>query len=127
MSDFSTMRLVEALEVTAPDGSAVRPLGVLPGVAGFAHFELDPHQVSAAVVHATVEEIWYVIGGSGQMWRRQDGHEETVALESGVCLTIPLGTEFQFRAGENGLRVVAVTTPPWPVGTDEARAAHGPW
>ncbi|WP_158882223.1 cupin domain-containing protein [Amycolatopsis anabasis] len=124
---FATRRLDETTEVTAPDGSAVRPLAVLPGVASFAHFELAPGQVSAAVAHATVEEIWYVIGGSGEMWRSQDGRAENTALAPGICLTIPLGTSFQFRAADQGLRVVAVTTPPWPDGTDEARAARGPW
>ena len=46
---FSTATLAGAPEVTAPDGSAVRPLCVLPGAASFAHFELAPSQVSQAV------------------------------------------------------------------------------
>lgn len=60
---FSTVRIDEAPEVTAPDGSAVRPLCVLPGAASFARFELAPEQVSQAVSHATVEEIWFVVSG----------------------------------------------------------------
>ena len=51
-----------------------------------------------AVAHRTVEEIWFFLAGRGQMWRRQDDHEEIVTVEPGVCLTIPLGTHFQFRA-----------------------------
>ncbi|WP_220131241.1 cupin domain-containing protein [Streptomyces sp. PT12] len=123
---FATVRLDEAPHVTAPDGAAVRPLCALPG-ASFAHFELAPHQVTQAVSHATVEEIWYVIAGHGHIWRRQDGREETTALTPGVCLTIPLGTTFQFRAGTDGLRVVAATLPPWPDTPDEARPEQGPW
>ena len=125
--DFSTVRTGEAPEVTAPDGSAVRPLCVLPDAASFAQFELAPGQVSKAVSHATVQEIWYVVAGGGQMWRSQDGRAETSALEPGVCLTIPLGTAFQFRAGRDGLRVVAATVPPWPGDPDEARPERGPW
>lgn len=125
--DFSTVRTGEAPEVTAPDGSAVRPLCVLPDAASFAQFELAPRQVSKAVSHATVQEIWYVVAGGGQMWRSQDGRAETSALEPGVCLTIPLGTAFQFRAGRDGLRVVAATVPPWPGDPDEARPERGPW
>lgn len=123
------MRVDEAPEVTAPDGSAVRPLCVLPGAASFAQFELAPGQVSQAVSHASVEEIWYVVSGGGDMWRRQDGHEEITALAPGGCLTIPLGTTFQFRAGPDGLRVVAATVPPWPDDPDavEARPEQGPW
>ena len=63
-----------------------------------AHFELQPGQTSKAVAHRTVEEIWFFLAGRGQMWRRQNDREEIVAVEPGVCLTIPLGTHFQFRA-----------------------------
>jgi mannose-6-phosphate isomerase-like protein (cupin superfamily) len=124
---FAAMRLDDAPIVTAPDGSAVRPLCALPEVASFAHFGLAPGQVSRAVSHATVQEIWYVIGGGGQMWRRHGDAEAVTELAPGTCLTIPLGTAFQFRAGEAGLRVVAVTIPPWPDEPGEARPEHGPW
>ena len=124
---FETIRVDQAIEVTAPDGSAVRPLCTLAGLASFAHFELAPGQVSQAVSHATVEELWYLIGGSGQMWRARNGQEETTTLGPGVCLTIPLGTSFQFRAGASGLRVVAVTVPSWPDAPEEARTERGVW
>jgi mannose-6-phosphate isomerase-like protein (cupin superfamily) len=113
--------------VTAPDGSTVLPLCVLPGAASFAQFELRPGQVSQAVSHATVQEIWYVIAGGGEIWRSQDGRAEITPLSSGVCLTIPLGTSFQFRANTEGLRIVAATIPPWPVNEEEARPEQGPW
>lgn len=121
------MRVDEAAQVTAPDGSTVRPLCVLPGAASFAHFELAPWQASKAVSHATIQEVWYVVSGDGDMWRSQDGREETTALFPGTCLTVPLGTTFQFRAGQQGLRVVAATVPPWPDTPGEARPEHGPW
>jgi mannose-6-phosphate isomerase-like protein (cupin superfamily) len=125
---FSMARLDQAPEVTAPDGSAVRPLCVLPGAASFAQFELAPGQTAKAVSHATVEEIWFVTSGAGEIWRSQDGREEVTVLEPGVCLTIPLGTTFQFRTGAQGLRVVAATVPPWPVDSpDEARPETGRW
>ena len=128
MADFATFDLADAEEVVAPDGSAVRPLLRLPGVGSFAHFELAPNQVSHAVSHATVQEIWYVVAGEGRMWRRQGEREEVVHLREGTCLSIPLGTVFQFRATEAGLRAVAVTAPPWPLASeDEARVAEGPW
>jgi mannose-6-phosphate isomerase-like protein (cupin superfamily) len=125
---FTTIRVDEAPVVAAPDGSAVRPLCVLPGVASFAQFELAPGQTAKAVSHATVEEIWFVTSGVGEMWRSQNGREEVDALEPGVSLTIPLGTTFQFRAGALGLRAVAVTVPPWPVDSpNEARFETGRW
>lgn len=123
---FGTMRVDGAARVMAPDGSTVRPLCVLPGAASFAQFELAPHQVSKAVSHGTVQEIWFVVSGEGDIWRSQLGREETTTLSPGTCLTIPLGTTFQFRAGEDGLRVVAVTVPPWPGTPVEARLERGP-
>lgn len=125
---FDTRTLAEAPVISAPDGSAVRPLCVIPGAGSFAHFRLEPGEIAKAVVHATVQEIWFVLAGDGEMWRRQEGREDIVDLRPGVSLTIPLGTEFQFRAGTVPLEVVAATMPPWPVESDdEARPAEGPW
>jgi mannose-6-phosphate isomerase-like protein (cupin superfamily) len=92
-----------------------------------AHFELAPGRTSGAVAHHTVDEIWFVLSGRGQMWRRQDDREQTVDLEPGICVSIPAGTRFQFRAlGELPLAAVAVTMPPWP-GEDEAYKVPGIW
>ena len=67
-------------------------------------FELDRNQVSRAVRHRTVNEIWLVLEGRGSMWRQQDGCEEIAPLEEGVCVSIPAGTAFQFRCdGSDGL------------------------
>lgn len=126
MPAFATRVLPADPDVTAPDGAAVRILLQLEG-GSMAHFELQPRQVSQAVVHRSVEEIWYVLDGHGEMWRRQDGRAEVTPLHPGTCLTLPQGTEFQFRAYEDGpLRAVAVTLPPWP-GEGEARVVEGPW
>ena len=128
MSDFAIMQLPAEATAIAPDGSQVRVLLALRG-GSMAHFELQAGHTSRAIVHRTVEEIWYVIAGRGEMWRRQGGgeREETVVLEAGVCLTIPVGTQFQFRAGgECGLEVIGVTMPPWP-GEGEAVFVDGPW
>jgi mannose-6-phosphate isomerase-like protein (cupin superfamily) len=110
----------------APDGSDVR---VLLGVAGggMAHFELGPSRTSVAVVHRTVEEIWYFLQGRGEMWRRFGDDSEIVEVGAGTCLTIPLGTHFQFRSvGFEALSAIGVTMPPWP-GEDEARLTDGAW
>ena len=126
MSIFRTLRLPAERTVVAPDGSDVRVLlGLAAG--GMAHFELAAGETASAVTHRTVEEIWFVISGRGEMWRKQGEHEETVVLEPGVCLTIPLGTQFQFRASATeSVSAVAITMPPWP-GDGEAVAVVGPW
>jgi mannose-6-phosphate isomerase-like protein (cupin superfamily) len=126
VSDFATLALRDSGTAVAPDGAKVRVLLALRG-GSMARFELPAGGVSRAVAHASVEEIWFVLSGRGEMWRKQGVREEIVVLEPGVCLTIPLGTHFQFRAADaESLAAVAVTLPPWP-GEGEAVAVAGPW
>jgi mannose-6-phosphate isomerase-like protein (cupin superfamily) len=126
MPRFATKPLPAVPDVLAPDGSAVRILLSLRG-GSMAHFTLAAGQVSLAVVHHSVEEIWYTVSGRGEMWRADGEHEEIVVLEPGVCLTIPVGTSFQFRASPTeGVSAVAITMPPWP-GAEEALQVGGPW
>jgi len=126
MTTGSTMTLPPVHDVLAPDGSEVRILLSLAG-GSMAHFLLKAGEVSLAVRHRTVEEIWYVLSGEGEMWRSADGHEQTVALAAGTCLTIPVGNSFQFRSfGSEALAAVAVTMPPWP-GDGEAEMVAGKW
>jgi mannose-6-phosphate isomerase-like protein (cupin superfamily) len=126
MTDFTTQRLPVEYDAVAPDGSRVRVLLALRG-GSMAHFELPPGQTSTAVTHRSVEEIWFFLSGRGEMWRKQEGQEEIVAIESGVCLTIPLGTHFQFRSfGDEALAALGVTIPPWP-GEGEAVLVQGKW
>jgi mannose-6-phosphate isomerase-like protein (cupin superfamily) len=126
MNKFDTKQLPATPDEVAPDGSDVRVLlGLEDG--GMAHFELAPGLTSKAVAHRTVEEIWFFISGRGEMWRKQSGREEIVAVKTGVCLTVPLGTWFQFRSfGDEPLAAVGVTMPPWP-GEDEAYVVRGKW
>jgi mannose-6-phosphate isomerase-like protein (cupin superfamily) len=123
---FETKQLPDLPDVVAPDGSDVRVLLQLAR-GGMAHFELGAGRVSRAVAHRSVDEIWFILRGQGQMWRRQSGREETVPLGSGTCVSIPVGTHFQFRSTSGDpLVAVAVTMPPWP-GPDEAYQVPGPW
>jgi mannose-6-phosphate isomerase-like protein (cupin superfamily) len=126
MPAFASKPLPADYDVLAPDGSEVRLLLSLAG-GSMAHFVLPPGQVSRAVRHRTVEEIWYVLNGPGEMWREQDGRAEVTPLAAGLCLTIPVGTSFQFRAGPDApFAAVAITIPPWP-GADEAVFVDGAW
>jgi mannose-6-phosphate isomerase-like protein (cupin superfamily) len=126
MQGFQTKRLPVAPDAVAPDGSDVRVLLALEG-GSLAHFELPPGKTSIAVAHRTVEEIWYFLGGRGEMWRKLGEREEVAAVEAGVCITLPVGTRFQFRAsGPEPLSALGVTMPPWP-GGDEAYVVPGKW
>jgi mannose-6-phosphate isomerase-like protein (cupin superfamily) len=123
---FQTKPLPQDPDAVAPDGSDVRLLLEVGG-GGLAHFALAAGLTSVAVRHRSVEEIWYFLGGSGEMWRKSGDQEEVVAVRAGVCITIPLGTSFQFRAGdEQSLTAIGATIPPWP-GEGEAVIVSGPW
>ncbi len=126
LSNFETRPLPFVPDVTAPDGSDVRILLALAG-GSMAHFELSPGETSIAVAHRTVEEIWYCLKGHGEMWRKQPDCEQVVALKPGICLTLPIGTHFQFRTlGEKPFSAVGITMPPWP-NVNEAYKVTGKW
>ena len=116
---FAARRLPDKPDTIAPDGSEVRVLLALNGGSA-AHFRLEPTMVSRAGRHRTVGEIWYILEGRGEMWRRDSVREEVIPLAPGLCLTIPVGTAFQFRAaGDTALPMFAVTMPPWPGESDD--------
>lgn len=119
-----TIILSEGLDEIAPDGSEVRLLFRRPG-ASMAHFCLGVGKISLAVVHRSVEELWYIVSGQGEMWREGEGGGSVVLLKRGVGLSIPPGVSFQFRTvGDEPLEAIAVTLPAWP-GDDEARRVPG--
>ncbi len=118
--------LPDHYDVLAPDGSEVRILAAT-NRGSMAHFTLPPGQVSVAVAHHTVEEVWYILAGQGRMWRKTAEAESVTELSTGLSLTIPAATHFQFRCvGDLPLEAVAVTMPPWP-GMDEAYEVAGCW
>jgi len=126
LAEFATMRVPATPSEIAPDGSAVR---VLLGLTGgtVAHFELPAGNVSLAVTHRTVEEVWVILSGKGELWRKQAAKEEITALDPGLCVSLPRGTHFQFRASTSeALTFVAVTIPRWP-GDEEVEYVRGPW
>ena len=119
MSQFESNRAGDHYDALAPDGSEIRLLHQLGGVS-VVHCTLPAGAVSIPVRHRTVEEIWTFLAGRGQVWRKQGEREQVLDVASGMSLTIPLGTDFQFRnTGEAPLEFIIATTPPWP-GEDEA-------
>lgn len=126
MDEFQTERLARSPTSVAPDGFEVKALLRLKG-GSMARFQLAGGQISRAVAHRTVEEIWFFTSGGGEIWRKQGERQEIVSIEAGVCVTIPRGTSFQARSvGPDPLTAIAVTMPPWP-GDDEAYRVEGPW
>ena len=114
-------------DLTAPDGSEIRLLVDSRQDAvksSLVEVTLGPGEVTRPVRHRTVEEVWYVLEGTGKVWRCPPGiAPETVSpvdVSPGDALVIPTGWSFQFSAGPvSALRFLCHTTPPWP-GKDEA-------
>jgi mannose-6-phosphate isomerase-like protein (cupin superfamily) len=126
MSDMDTTDVRDDYDYLAPDGSEIRTLLSLDR-GGLAHCSLAAGGVSAGVRHKTVEEIWYFLQGNGELWRRHGEDEEIVDVYAKRCVTIPTGTEFQFRnTGVETLLFVISTMPAWP-GPSEAIAVEGRW
>lgn len=117
------IRLSDEPTDIAPDGSEVRKL--VAGINGtMAHFRLAPGQVSMAVAHRSVEELWYVVSGSGEM---VVGDGPAQPIGPAMSVRIPVGHRFQFRSiGDEPLEIVGTTMPPWP-GDDEAQPAPAYW
>ena len=112
--------------VTAPDGSAVRLL-INGERASLVHCTLPAGGLSKAVMHKTIEEVWYFIEGRGEVWRQQGTEERVVAVTPGTALRIAPGAAFQFRnTGTGDLRFIIASMPPWP-GDDEAVEAPAHW
>jgi mannose-6-phosphate isomerase-like protein (cupin superfamily) len=126
---FEEKHLSDVTSSRADDGSEVFPLCRLSDKASTALWQLEKGEVSRAVRSRTVEEIWYVVAGSGAMWRRQDDREKTVELTPGLSLTVPGGTTFQFKASDDeSLHVLGATIPSYPIGSeDEVIVEQGPW
>ena len=82
MSEFSTKRLPGHPRGVAPDGTAVRELLQLAG-GSLAHLELAPGKT---FIHCGCSigrlEIWYFVGGRGEVWRKRGETEEVVAVEA---------------------------------------------
>lgn len=123
---LQTRAFKEEADYLAPDGSEIRLLPTMKG-GGLCHCTLPAGKTSSPVAHRHVEEIWYVLEGEGEVWRKASEAEEVVTISTGTSLTIPPRTAFQFRnTSVSPLRILIATMPPWP-GPQEAEKADGIW
>jgi mannose-6-phosphate isomerase-like protein (cupin superfamily) len=126
ISAWQRQDLPKQPDCPAPDGSEIRLLLECPA-GGLCHCSLPSGMTSVAVRHKTVQEVWYVLRGNGEIWRAMDGEAEITALAKNTCVTLPVGTSFQFRsAGPEPLEILIGTFPRWP-GAEEAVPVKGHW
>lgn len=123
---FETKELSDKMDVLAPDGSEIRLL-CQTEKASMVHCTLPAGKTTRAIYHRSVDEIWFVISGKGKIWREMNQIESEVELKSGICVTIPQGTRFQFNNSNNEpLKFIITTIPPWP-GNEEAIFTEDYW
>ena len=110
----------------SPAGADVRLL-LESDTGGVIHSTVPAGQTNRAVVHATVNEIWYILEGHGEIWRKDHEEERVTTLVPGVAIDIPVGTAFQYRnAGTDPLKFICVTMPRWR-GDQESSYVEGIW
>ena len=111
-------RRFSTADVIAPDGSQIRLIiderhGA--SSASMVEVTLPTGQVSRPVYHQTVEEIWHILEGEGQVWRCPPQESQpldvpALSVSAGDALVIPTGWRFQFSASEGGdLRFLCFT------------------
>lgn len=108
----------------APDGSLIWELGEDP-TGGLAICELPPGKSSSPVWHRSVEEIWHVMQGHGEIYQQTPSGESRVSpLRPSTSVYIAPQETFQFRNTSLApLVMLLLTTPAWP-GTAEAVSAN---
>jgi mannose-6-phosphate isomerase-like protein (cupin superfamily) len=123
---FMTAMIAADPDTLAPDGSEIRFLPQLEG-GSMVHCRVPVGVTTRAVRHRTVQELWYVLDGVGEIWRGLADGDQVDPLCAGTAVTIPLGVHFQFRnTGDVPLDIVIVTMPPWP-GMAEAERVDDHW
>ncbi len=126
LKDENIMPRSEEPEYSAPSGVELRRL-VQGDQGGFAECRLPAGTIAIAVRHRTVEELWYIVEGEGEMWRLHGDSERVDPLKVGDSIRIPVDTTYQVRAcASHNLRAIMVTMPPWE-GQIEAVKVEGKW
>jgi hypothetical protein len=80
MHNFITHQISKDADAIAPDGSEVRILAATAR-GSMAQFSLPAGKISLAVVHRTVEEVWFFTSGQGQMMRPRRLFKSTPAFQ----------------------------------------------
>ncbi len=123
---WTTTTWNDRYDYLAPDGSEIRLLAEVSG-GGLSHCILPAGLTSHAVYHRTVDEVWFFVSGSGEVWRKEATHEQMVPVNVGTSINIVHGTHFQFRnTGTAPLCLLIMTIPRWP-GRPEAVPVPGYW
>ncbi|NQZ33868.1 MAG: cupin domain-containing protein [Oceanospirillaceae bacterium] len=123
---MKTYTLTTEPDKKSPAGADVRFM-MSSDTGGMIHSTVPPKQINKAVVHTSVNEIWYILEGHGEIWRDDKSHNQVTTLLPGTSIDIPAGTAFQYRnVSDQDFKFICVTMPPWP-GEQECTYVDGHW
>ena len=123
---FGEIRMLsEEPDYRSPSGGAeIRLLLDFPQGA-IAHAVTKPGETSEPAILDGITEMFYVLGGSGQLWRGVGETEQVVTLRPGRLTTTPAGVQFQYSVAPDAteaLRFLVVSAPRW----ERKRWQHAP-
>jgi mannose-6-phosphate isomerase-like protein (cupin superfamily) len=123
---MKTITLAAKADKKSPAGADVRFI-MSSDTGGMIHSTVPAMQINKAVVHSSVNEIWYILEGQGEIWRSDGKQSQVTTLEPGTSIDIPVGTTFQYRnVSDKDFKFICVTMPPWP-GEQECTYVEGHW
>jgi mannose-6-phosphate isomerase-like protein (cupin superfamily) len=99
---------------SASGGAEIRLLPNFPA-GEIAHAVTRPGQISDAAVLDVVTEMFFVLGGEGQLWRSNGENEQVVTLRPGRLTLTPPGILFQYCCTHEteALRFLVISAPCW--------------
>lgn len=112
--EFRRHVLTEAPDSSSPEGGAeIRYLLNSKG-GDLTHAVCPAGELAPTHELPELDEAYFVLGGSGEIWRRHQKWEGITALRPGRFVWMPRGTQFQYRASQGASLVFLVAVlPSW--------------
>ena len=109
---WETRQLPDAYDRLSPGG--VAQIRLLPSFeqGELAHARVVSTQPSRPGRVVGMAELFYVVRGEAELWRRSGDLFDVSPLVPRRCASIPAGVDYQFRASEE-LELVVLTAPRW--------------
>ncbi len=109
-----------ARHVLADEPDAVSPGGgaeirhILTSPRGdLTHAVCQQGQIAPTHLLPELDEGYFVLAGSGSIWRRDENRESSTALYPGRFVWMPAGMQFQYRADGQSLIFLVAVLPSW--------------
>jgi mannose-6-phosphate isomerase-like protein (cupin superfamily) len=111
--EWETASVGGEYDYISPGGSA--EIRLLPSFeqGEFAHARAMENVPSRAATIVGAGELFYVLTGEGELWRRTADLQDITPLVPRRCVSIPPGIDYQFRALGGPMDILIATAPRW--------------